>query len=223
MAEDKHTGSWMSYSSDIRIKLNLLFLDLRMEDRLKNFPYRGQLEDILDEMNRAIRYEGALKHYRPEIERFQKALDSVYDLIGKIEEYTKTGFGSHFKDNSSVTRDIYEILAKNESGEIIMKDQVESLKELMETYKLDASEAEMPEKLKARAENVEAKAIVSILVLSMGFVLLKALSVASVPSTTGFSVLPTGEIAGINFEMLYIITSSMILGIYALGKILKKW
>lgn len=140
MAEDKHAGSWMNYSSDIRIKLHLLFLDLRSEDRLKNFPYRGQLEDILDEMNRANRYEGALKHYRPEIERFQKALDSVYDLIGKIEEDKKTGFGSHFKDNSRVTRDFYEILEKNEGGGIIMKDQVKSLKELMETGGLKLTE-----------------------------------------------------------------------------------
>jgi len=223
MAEDKYAGSWMSYASKIGSKLRLLFIDLLTENRLENFPYRGQLEKILDEMDHAIKYESSLKHYRPEIERFQKALDSVYDLIGKIEEDKKTGFGSHFKDNSRVTKDIYEILEKNEGGEIIMKGQVKSLKELMETYKPFASEAEMPEKKRAKAKNVEAKAIVFILVLSMGFVLLKALSVASVPSTTGFSILPTGEIAGINFEMLYVITSSMILGIYTLGKIMKKW
>lgn len=223
MAEDKYVGSWMSYASKIGSKLRLLFVDLLMENRLESFPYRGQLENILDEMDHAIRYESSIKHYRPEIERLQEALDNVYDIIGKFEEYTKTGFGSHFKDNSRVTRDFYEILEKNESGEIIMKDQVESLKELMETYKPGASPEEMSKKMKARAENAEAKAIVLVLVLSMGFVLLKALSVASVPSTTGFYAFPTGEIAGINFEMLYVITSSMILGIYVLGKAMKKW
>ena len=50
MAEDKYAGSWMSYASKIGSKLRLLFVDLLMEDRLKNFPYRGQLEDILDEI-----------------------------------------------------------------------------------------------------------------------------------------------------------------------------
>jgi len=73
-------------------------------------------------------------------------------------------------------------------------------------------------KLKEEANKLSTVALI-LIVMSGSFILLGNLQTGA----TGFSLLPAAEIAGVNFVTIYIVTSSLIVGIYLIGKFLKKW
>lgn len=222
MVEQKISKSWETYLESVDRHNRLLFIDLLMEGRLEDFPYVSQLEEILDGMDHIRRYRSAITHYRPEIDKAQETLYKAADFINKMVEYVKK---TPFKDNSRVTKDLANIIKTRKVGDeevLVMQEYVNAAIEALEEYKPSASPIDMPKEKKGKKLKVEAKVSILILVLSLGFASLRILSVMQI-TTTGFSALPTGEIAGINFEMFYLVTSSMILSIYILGKLMKKW
>jgi len=102
----------------------------------------------------------------------------------------------------------------------IVGDNYETLKEL--DFKGELPDIRPKKQIEKKKLEAEVIAFTLIVVLSLGFASLKVLSVMQM-TTTGFSALPTGEIAGINLEMFYLVIASMILSIYILGKLMKKW
>jgi hypothetical protein len=211
MAERKNKGSLGPYTTKISITLTNLFVDLLKYGRLDTFPHTDGLETALDKMDYAVKYIDEIPKYRPEIEKFEKVLEYVDKFIDEIKKYTREGFGKNWHEKNRIIYDLDDVCT--------MEHDVDRVKELLEAYKPNASPEEMPKKTKA----AEKALVIIAVVIGLGFGLLRLFSAAQVGSATGFFIAPTSEFAGINFEMLYVITSSMIIGIYVLGKLMKKW
>jgi len=222
---EKEVTRLFNYLFEIWTDLSRLEKELGINNSLKNFPKYQKLMEVNENLGRYV--DQLLNKYSKDVRGLVKAkdwLEHVYDLLkgdvyivaGEVEHYSNSLFRKHVQDN---------VTAQLKECEDLNEDIKASLGILRKLYKMHDVEPELIEKSKKLkpALNVETKAFVLLLVLTLSFASLRILSATNITTTTGFISLPTGEIAGINFEMLYIITSSMILGIYILGKLMKKW
>lgn len=101
-------------------------------------------------------------------------------------------------------------------------DKLESSITYVEDMAKTAYEVDqMPTVKKKKPMKTEQKAIVTVILLTFLFASLSALS--SAPSTTGYYIGLSGGLAEINYEALYVIASSTIVFIYALGRTMEKW
>ena len=142
---------------------------------------------------------------------------AAYPMAKKIDEYRTSEFREKWKD---------EVSDELEDTKYMVDKIIKSAKIVGKLYKMRDVEPELIEKSeKANQKALQkpaAKAIMIILLLGLGFGSLRVLGTMPV-STTGHSVGLTGYLAIVDFNMIYIITSSMIVLIYILEKAMKKW
>ncbi len=216
-----------NYLSEIWTDLIGLDLELIVNRSLKNFPKYKELEEVaglcgkylreFDEYCKDIRSLVAAKGWLKSTRRFLE--DNVYKLALEIDKYRSSRLRKHWKDKITgeleETKDLTDDIRK--SGEILNR--------LYEMHDVEPELLTKLEKMKPQATVV--KSVMLILILGLGFVSLRIIggmqTAGFIGLPTGFSPLPTAEIAGVNFEMLYVITASMIASIYILGKLMKKW
>ena len=216
-----------SYLSEIWTDLLGLELGLRINKSLTNFPQYKELGEVaglcgnyireFDEYCKDIRSLVAAKGWLKSTHRFLE--DKVYKLALEIDKYRLRRFRRHWKDG--ITKEL-------EETEDLVYDIQESKNILDRLYKMHDVEPELLTKLeKTKPQLAVVKFVMLILILSLGFVSLRIVggmqTAGFIGLPTGFSPLPTAEIAGVNFEMFYVITATMIVSIYILGKLMKKW
>lgn len=232
--DSRESGSWHAYIGKFT-KLHTLWVYLFGDGYLEGFPYKNQLEGILDGLNAIQKYQDSIVHYRPAINRAQETLDNIYDFIGKLRKNAEEGFGKHFKTNSRVSYIIDKILEKENKGdeESILERGSRFVREELEKYKPSASPLDIPiekeGKKKEKKLVAEIVAITLIVVLSFGFANLRYTSNAQFYAGYTESQIPTGsfflpmDIAGLSFEAVYILLASAVIAIYILGKLMKRW
>lgn len=224
---EKEVARLSNYLFEIWTDLVGLEIELIASKSLKNFPNYKKLQEVTQLCGK---YVQELAEYEKDIrslvgakgwlEGTRKFLGGkVYELALEVDKYRSSRLREHWKD---------EITDELEETKDLVGDIQKSKEILNGLYKMHDVEPELVEKLEKMTPQLRAvKSIMLILILSFGFVSLKIVggmqTAGLIGLPTGFSALPTAEIAGVNFEMLYVITASMIASIYILGKLMKKW
>lgn len=225
---EKEVTRLNSYLSEIWTDLLGLELGLRINKSLTNFPQYKELREVavrcgeyIDEFDeyckKDIRSLIAAKGWLKSTHRFLE--NQVYKLALEIDKYRSRRFRRQWKDG--ITKEL-------EETEDLAYDIQESKNILNRLYKMNDVEPELLTKLeKMKPQLTVVKPVMLILILGLGFVSLRIVggiqTAGFIGLPTGFTPLPTAEIAGVNFEMFYVITASMIVSIYILGKLMKKW
>ncbi len=201
-----------------------LEVELRENKSLDDFSDYKEMVDVRKGLSAYIL---ELKRYSEDIRKLVKSkdwLESVYTFLKKeaypvaeeIDDYRRSEFRKHWKD---------EVTDELEETKYLANEIVKSAKIVGKLYKMRDVEPELIEKSKKKEEAsgkpVKAAALI-ILVLGLSIGSLSMLSVMPV-STTGYSFGLTGDIATVNFEFVYVVSSSIVIGFYILGRVMKKW
>lgn len=224
---EKEVVHLSNYLFEIWTDLVGLEIELIANKSLRNFPKYRELEEVaglcgkyvreLGEYCKDVRSLVAAKSWLKDTRKFLES--KVYELALEIDKYRSSRLRRHWKDE--ITDELEE--TKDLAGDIQKSKEI-----LGKLYKMHDVEPELVKKLeKTKPQLNVVKSVMLILILSFGFVTLKIVggmqTAGLIGLPTGFSALPTAEIAGVNFGMLYVITASMIISIYILGKLMKKW
>jgi len=186
---------------------------LKDNNALKNFPEYKRLLEVSENISKYLKFDT-----KSEVENLYRFLQKdVYILSENIDKYSENRLRQHhLKDE--VTEPLKEC-------EDLNSDIKATLGLLRTLYEI------VPEKTTPIVPPHQATsiAIAAIFMAAMFIFTLKSAVIMNIPSSmgvmtnTGFASAPTGEFGGVNFEMFYILTSSMILSIYILGRVMKKW
>jgi len=195
------------YLFEMFMDLSKLEAELERSGSLEKFPRYDKLKEINREMP-GYMIEGVKDKYDAEsLTNF--LLDIYYNVVPNIENYKESPLRKH----NHIKDDLGYALEECDD----MKDDIRaSLEKIHKVYEA------LPERKGKMMEGHDPEVTVLASILMAGL-LIFSLKAGSIVSTVGYASAPTSAFSSGNFELFYFITSSMILGIYILGKAMKKW
>lgn len=233
-AEVEQTGTYVEEDSASALFNNALFIEKRLfgldlfldeEETRDDFPY--------DFRKRVDEYQSYLSKLLGDMVDIGKNPGEIYTLDGKKLTRKTRNFMKYVED---LVLDLKEYREMRTHWDDVLNYKIKELEEVLPYVEREISltyEIEKKPTLHTKRKNVKEKeavvtTIAAIFMAAMFIFTMKSAVIMNTISSigitaTGFAVAPTGGFSGVNFELFYLLTSSMIVSIYILGRVMKKW